>query len=161
MSFAGPPGARSSTERKGSTPTRLRYFGPDHGAKFRDHANANFKGMARIRVKPDWVELIDLQTDIPAPNEAQKPGSAERISEYLSLYSDVRSHTLDKVESRAPDSHGHGPLPVSSALKGVAVGLLDEHVRHCVREAADQGDERGADEMITEATRAIERLVRS
>lgn len=50
---------------------------------------------------------------------------------------------------------------VSSALKGVAVGLLDEHVRHCVREAADQGDERGADEMITEAIRAIERLVRS
>lgn len=111
MSFAGPPGARSSTERKRSTPTRLRYFGTDDGAKFRDHANANFKGMARIRVKPDWVELIDLQTDIPAPNEAQKPGSAERISEYLSLYSDVRSHTLDKVESRAPDSHGHGPLP--------------------------------------------------
>lgn len=49
----------------------------------------------------------------------------------------------------------------SAALKGVAVGLLDEHVRHCVREAADTGDERGADEMITEATRAIERLVRS
>lgn len=79
MSFAGPPGARSSTERKGSTPTRLRYFGSDDAAQFRGHANANFKGMARIRVKPDWVELIDLQTDIPAPNEAQKPGSAERI----------------------------------------------------------------------------------
>jgi DNA-binding FrmR family transcriptional regulator len=50
---------------------------------------------------------------------------------------------------------------VSAALKGVAVGLLDEHVRHCVREAATGGDERGADEMITEATKAIERLVRS
>lgn len=50
---------------------------------------------------------------------------------------------------------------VSAALKGVAVGLLDEHVRHCVREAAEAGDERSADEMVTEATKAIERLVRS
>lgn len=49
----------------------------------------------------------------------------------------------------------------SAALKGVAVGLLDEHVRHCVREATEAGDGRAADEMITEATRAIERLVRA
>ena len=49
----------------------------------------------------------------------------------------------------------------SAALKGVAVGLLDEHVRHCVREAAEAGDQRAAEEKITEATKAIERLVRS
>lgn len=49
----------------------------------------------------------------------------------------------------------------SAALKGVAVGLLDEHVRHCVREAAQAGDKTSADEMVSEATRAIERLVRS
>ena len=46
---------------------------------------------------------------------------------------------------------------VTKALQGVAVGLLDEHVRHCVRNAS-AGD---ADAMITEATQAIERLVRS
>lgn len=49
---------------------------------------------------------------------------------------------------------------VSTALKEVAVGLLDEHVRHCVREATEAGDQRRVDEMVTEATRAIERLVR-
>ena len=49
---------------------------------------------------------------------------------------------------------------VTAALKGVAVGLLDEHVRHCVTAAAEQGDKQ-ADEMVTEATRAIERLIRS
>lgn len=49
----------------------------------------------------------------------------------------------------------------SAALKGVAVGLLDEHVRHCVREATESGNPTAADEMVTEATRAIERLVRS
>ncbi len=49
----------------------------------------------------------------------------------------------------------------TAALKGVAVGLLDEHVRHCVREATEAGDAVAADRMVTEATKAIERLVRS
>jgi DNA-binding FrmR family transcriptional regulator len=50
---------------------------------------------------------------------------------------------------------------VTAALKGVAIGLLDEHVRHCVRKATVVADESGADRMVSEATRAIERLVRS
>jgi CsoR family transcriptional regulator, copper-sensing transcriptional repressor len=50
---------------------------------------------------------------------------------------------------------------VTKALQGVAVGLLDQHVRHCVRESAESGDREHADEMVTEATRAIERLLRS
>ncbi len=50
---------------------------------------------------------------------------------------------------------------VTKALQAVAVGLLDEHVRHCVRNAADGGDEADFDAKITEATRAIERLVKS
>jgi DNA-binding FrmR family transcriptional regulator len=49
---------------------------------------------------------------------------------------------------------------VTKALQSVAVGLLDEHVRHCVIEAAGEGSDR-AEEAITEATRAIERLIRS
>ena len=49
---------------------------------------------------------------------------------------------------------------VTKALQSVAVGLLDEHVRHCVVEAATQGPD-GADAVIAEATRAIERLIRS
>ena len=44
----------------------------------------------------------------------------------------------------------------SNALKKVAVGLLDEHIRHCVV----QGSEDGKD-MVAEATKAIERLVKA
>ncbi|HEX2295738.1 MAG TPA: metal-sensitive transcriptional regulator [Actinomycetota bacterium] len=44
----------------------------------------------------------------------------------------------------------------SNALKKVAVGLLDQHIRHCVT----QGTEEGKD-MVREATAAIERLVKS
>lgn len=46
---------------------------------------------------------------------------------------------------------------VTKALQSVAVGLLDQHVRHCVAKAGP--DE--SDEMITEATRAIERLLKA
>lgn len=46
------------------------------------------------------------------------------------------------------------------ALQSVAVGLLDEHVRHCVRNAATD-DPAHADEMVSEALRAIERLVKA
>ena len=50
---------------------------------------------------------------------------------------------------------------VTSALQSVAVGLLDQHVRHCVSDAARGDDAARAEEMVTEATRAIERLVKS
>ena len=48
----------------------------------------------------------------------------------------------------------------TKALQAVSLGLLDEHVRHCVREAAGEDPAR-ADEMISEATRAVERLLRT
>jgi CsoR family transcriptional regulator, copper-sensing transcriptional repressor len=50
---------------------------------------------------------------------------------------------------------------VTRALQSVAVGLVDEHLRHCVRDAAAGDDPAEADRVLTEATRAIERLVRS
>ncbi|HET9602511.1 MAG TPA: metal-sensitive transcriptional regulator [Acidimicrobiales bacterium] len=48
----------------------------------------------------------------------------------------------------------------TKALQGVAVGLLEEHMRHCVTDAAAKGGDE-ADRLVTEASRAIGRLVRS
>ena len=48
---------------------------------------------------------------------------------------------------------------VTKALQGVGLGLLDEHVRHCVREAAESSRSKG-DAKVTEAVQAIERLLR-
>lgn len=49
---------------------------------------------------------------------------------------------------------------VNSALQSVALGLLEEHLSHCVtRAAADGGAE--AEQKLAEATAAIARLVRS
>ncbi len=49
---------------------------------------------------------------------------------------------------------------VTKALQSVGMGLVDEHLRHCVREAAVKSDEEG-DAKIDEATTAIARLLRS
>jgi DNA-binding FrmR family transcriptional regulator len=43
----------------------------------------------------------------------------------------------------------------------VAIGLLDEHMHHCVTEAAKHSDPLESSAAVTEATRAIERLIRS
>lgn len=48
----------------------------------------------------------------------------------------------------------------SRALQGVAVGLLNDHLGHCVVEAAAAGG-REASRKVSEATAAIERLLRS
>jgi DNA-binding FrmR family transcriptional regulator len=42
---------------------------------------------------------------------------------------------------------------VTKALQGVAMGLLDEHMRHCVRD--------GGDDKLEEAMSAVQRLLRT
>lgn len=49
---------------------------------------------------------------------------------------------------------------VTKALQSVGMGLVDEHLRHCVFEATTQSEEVG-NAKIDEATKAIERLLRS
>ena len=48
----------------------------------------------------------------------------------------------------------------SSALRKVGVELLEDHLRHCVAEASAKGA-KGRDEKVSEASAAIERLMRS
>lgn len=48
---------------------------------------------------------------------------------------------------------------VSKALQGVGVKLLDEHLQHCVTGAAANADR--TEELVHEATRAVERLLRA
>jgi DNA-binding FrmR family transcriptional regulator len=48
----------------------------------------------------------------------------------------------------------------TKALQSVALGLLDEHLSHCVAQAVAEGGD-GASDKIREASEAIARLVRS
>jgi DNA-binding FrmR family transcriptional regulator len=48
----------------------------------------------------------------------------------------------------------------TKGLQGVAVGLFDDHLRHCVADAvAEGGDE--AEAKLTEATTAVARLLKT
>lgn len=49
---------------------------------------------------------------------------------------------------------------VNKALEAVALGLLDEHLKHCVSDAVAEGGQ-VADQKISEASAAIARLVKS
>ena len=49
---------------------------------------------------------------------------------------------------------------VTKALQGVGVGLLDDHIRHGVREAVQKDGSEG-DERIEEVVLAIQRLLRT
>jgi DNA-binding FrmR family transcriptional regulator len=49
---------------------------------------------------------------------------------------------------------------MTKALQSVALGLMDEHLSHCVVQAAQSGGPE-AEEKIREASEAIARLVRS
>ena len=48
---------------------------------------------------------------------------------------------------------------VTKALQGVGLRLLDDHLRHCVAGAAANGGR--TEELVHEATKAVERLLRS
>ncbi len=49
----------------------------------------------------------------------------------------------------------------TKALHSVGLGLVEEHVNHCVLHAAEAGDEAATRAHVAEATRAIERLMKS
>ena len=49
---------------------------------------------------------------------------------------------------------------VTKALQSVALGMLDDHLRHCVVDAVSAGGPDG-ERKLAEATSAIERLVKS
>ncbi len=49
---------------------------------------------------------------------------------------------------------------MTKALQSVSLGLLDDHLKHCVLDAAAAGGPE-ADQKLTEASAAIARLVRS
>ena len=47
----------------------------------------------------------------------------------------------------------------TKGLQGVALGMFDDHLRHCVVDAVAQGG-RDAERKLTEATEAVQRLVK-
>ena len=80
-------------------------------------------------------------------------------------YSDDKQQLLARLRRIEGQVRGLGRLAqvaaVSKALQGVGVKLLDEHLRHCVAGAAASGDSDRTEHLVHEASKAVERLLRS
>ncbi|MFS3128567.1 metal-sensitive transcriptional regulator [Nocardioides sp. Bht2] len=50
---------------------------------------------------------------------------------------------------------------LTRALQAVAVGLTNDHIKHCVVNAARSGDDEAAEAKLQEVTNAITRLIKS
>lgn len=60
-----------------------------------------------------------------------------------------------------PPGKSEGLISVATkALEALALGLLDDHLSHCVTDAIHTGDDTASDK-LKEASAAIARLVRS
>ncbi len=101
----------------------------------------------------------------PAVEEAQAPRG------YIS-YKDRYLARLKRIEGQARGIHRMIDedtycidiltqiSALTSALQNVALGLVDDHLKHCVVDAATTGGP-GAEDKLTEASKAIARLVKS
>jgi len=92
------------------------------------------------------------------------PGYEMHKSDYLARLKRIEGQVRGLQRMIDEDSYCIDVLTqvsaATKALQSVAVGLVDEHIRHCVRDAISD-DPASTDRMVTEATKAIERLLKS
>jgi CsoR family transcriptional regulator, copper-sensing transcriptional repressor len=98
-------------------------------------------------------------------------GSRERAMRGYSMHKDDYRNRLRRIEGqvrglqRMVDEDEYCVdiltqiVSVSKALQGVGLGLLDEHLRSCVRDAAESSRAEG-DAKLNEAVQAVERLLK-
>lgn len=108
---------------------------------------------------------------MPEPTEAPRADTHDGAHGYISS-KDEYLKRLRRIEGQARGLQGMVTddkycidiltqvSAMTSALQSVALGLLDDHLNHCVRHAAEAGGPE-ADAKIQEASAAIARLVRS
>ncbi len=69
-------------------------------------------------------------------------------------------YATDKIDLLARLRKIEQVAAITKALQSVSVGLFDDHLRHCVAEAVAAGGP-DADRTLTEATAAVQRLLKS
>ena len=108
--------------------------------------------------------MTDAATD-PATDPAGVPGYHDDRSAVLARLRRIEGQVRGVQRMVADDTYCIDVLTqvsaINRALQSVAVLLLDDHLRHCVTTAIRSGDPSEADRIISEATRTVERLVRS
>jgi len=100
----------------------------------------------------------------PTSDHASHPGYADHKADVLARLKRIEGQVRGLQRMVDEDTYCIDVLTqvsaATKALQSVAVNLLDDHLRHCVIEGGAADPERAA-ELVTEATRAVERLVKS
>lgn len=95
---------------------------------------------------------------------AQPPGYSARKNNYAKRLRRIEGQVRGIAKMIDEDQYCIDVLTqisaVNSALRSVALNLLDEHLGHCVSRAVAEGGS-DADATLAEASAAIARLVRS
>jgi len=108
--------------------------------------------------------MSEAQQDLQAPADPPHHGYIENKAGYLNRLRRIEGQARGLQKMVDDEKYCIDILTqisaMTSALESVALGLLEEHMEHCVLHAAQQGGEE-ADLKIKEASRAIARLVRS
>ena len=93
-----------------------------------------------------------------------RPGYAAHRSEHLTRMARIQGQVRGITRMIDEDKYCIDVITqvaaVTKALQAVALGLLDEHMAHCVAHAVSAGGDEGAAK-LKEASDAIARLVRS
>ncbi len=109
--------------------------------------------------------MSPTQTNSEAKNDAGEHGYSPEKDAYLKRMKRIEGQARGITKMIEDDKYCIDILTQISALSGalqsVAIELLDEHINHCVLNAAKSGNDDEAAVKIKEATDAINRLVRS
>ncbi|MDT5095362.1 MAG: CsoR family transcriptional regulator, copper-sensing transcriptional repressor [Mycobacterium sp.] len=99
-----------------------------------------------------------------APEQARVHGYSARKDDYAKRLRRIEGQVRGVAKMIDDDKYCIDVLTqisaVNNALQSVALGLLDEHLSHCVTDAVAAGGQE-ADAKLAEASAAIARLVRS
>ncbi|CAN5633404.1 metal-sensitive transcriptional regulator [soil metagenome] len=113
-----------------------------------------------------WSENIDVdgRDDMEITERASQYGYIHRKQDYLKRLRRIEGQARGLQRMVEEEQYCIDILTqvsaMTKALQSVALGLLDEHMSHCVVQAAAAGGP-DADAKVKEASEAIARLVRS
>ena len=131
------------------------------------HASAEARAATAAATETATAPATETVTAPAAATEgatAQLPGYHDTKAAHLARLRRIEGQVRGIAKMIEEDKYCIDVLTqisaVNSALQSVALGLLDEHLGHCVAQAVAEGGEQG-DVKLAEASAAIARLVRS
>ena len=122
------------------------------------------RAASEMNTMPGYGKLEGARREIPARAEGGVYGYTQDKEQYLNRLRRIEGQVRGLQRMVEEDKYCIDILTqvsaVTKALQSVALGLLEDHIAHCVTQAVAEGGETGAGK-VREASEAIARLVKS